>query len=381
MSTLRRRRPVDIWPAFVDAIASLLMVVIFVLLVAAVGQQFLTGAILGRDQALARLNARVDELADMLSMEQAESARLDQALALRSASLEAAEARVAAQDGTLAAQSALLEERAGIIAEQAAAMGELESHRAALAVEVEALAALRDRLSGEIETVIAERDDLRASLAAEAEINVAAQAQVEHLNRQLAEVREQLARLSATLDVAEQDIAAKDARLAELGRKLNVALASKAAQLQRYRSEFFGRLREALAEVPGIEVVGDRFVLPSELLFESGSDELGPVGRRQVAQVAATLDRLVERIPPDLDWVLRIDGHTDRRPIRTARFPSNWELSAARAIRIVRELVGFGIPPGRLAATGFAEHHPIDDGEEAAALARNRRIEIKLTSR
>ena len=381
MTALRRRRPIDIWPAFVDATASLLMVVIFVLLVAAVGQQFLTEAILGRDEALGRLNARVNELADMLSMEQSESARLVSELALRTASLEQAEALAAARGETMADQAEELEQRAGVIDEQSRQLVEFERRRAVLANELEALQALRDRVEAELENVIAERDEVRARLTAETALNVTAQAQIELLNRQLGEVRTQLAELSAAIDAADSELAVRDARIEELGARLNVALASKTAQLQRYRSEFFGRLREALADVPGIEIVGDRFVLPSELLFESGSDALGPVGRRQVAQVAATLDRLVERIPPELDWVLRIDGHTDRRPIATARFPSNWELSAARAIRIVRELVGFGIPADRLAATGFAEHHPLDAGDSAEALARNRRIEIKLTSR
>ncbi len=154
-----------------------------------------------------------------------------------------------------------------------------------------------------------------------------------------------------------------------------------AQQLKRYRSAFFGRLREALADYPGIRIVGDRFVLPSGLLFASGSDELGDDGRKQVARLAASLKDLAARIPSDLDWVLRIDGHTDARAIHSERFPSNWDLSAARAIRIVRALAAHGIPERRLAATGFAEHHPIDTQETPEAYARNRRIEIKLTSR
>ncbi|MEX2482837.1 MAG: peptidoglycan -binding protein [Gammaproteobacteria bacterium] len=374
MSTLRRRRGIDIWPAFVDAMASLLMVVVFVLLVAVVGQQFLTGAILGRDQALARLNTRVDELADLLALSEAEGRQLQDELRLRTASLEAARKQTAEQRGQLDQQHSALVEQETIIDRQTQRLGTLES-------EIAALAALKERLERDIGDIVAERDDIRARLDQQQNLNVTAQAQIEFLNRQLAEVRKQLSSLAVALDAAAAEVAQKQERIDELGARLNLALASEAARLQRYRSEFFGRLREALADVPGIAIEGDRFVLPSGLLFASASDELGPGGRRQIAELAATLEALRERIPPDLDWVLRIDGHTDRRPISTARFPSNWELSSARAISIVRELIRLGVPPQRLAATGFADNHPIVAGDEPADLARNRRIEIKLTSR
>ena len=151
--------------------------------------------------------------------------------------------------------------------------------------------------------------------------------------------------------------------------------------LQRYRSEFFGRLRDALSDYPDIRIEGDRFVLPSELLFESGSDKLGLAGQRQVMKLANTLREVAQIIPEDIDWVLRIDGHTDKRPISNSHFRSNWELSSARAISIVRAMINKGIPARRLAATGFAEYHPVDTADTAKAYARNRRIELKLTSR
>lgn len=379
MSILRRRRPLDIWPAFVDAIASLLMIVIFVVLLAAVGQLFLSGAILGRDDALDRLNRRVSDLADLLSMQREETTRLSALVELRTANLETAEEALAAGEATIAEQAEVLAERAGVIAEQQARLAAGAERLAALDGEVAALEALRDRIRSELEATLAERTDISAKLARESELNVAKQAQIERLNRQLEEVRRQLAALAHALEVAEADAAIKQTQIADLGQRLNLALASKAAELQRYRSEFFGRLRDALADYPGIEIVGDRFVLPSGVLFASGEAALGPDGRRQVRRLAETIKDVTGRIPDDLDWVLRIDGHTDRRPIATERFPSNWELSAARAISIVRELRRAGVPPERLAATGFAEHQPIDPGDSEAALARNRRIEIKLT--
>lgn len=379
MSILRRRRPLDIWPAFVDAIASLLMIVIFVVLLAAVGQLFLSGAILGRDDALDRLNRRVSDLADLLSMQREETTRLSTLVELRTASLETAEAELAAGEATIAEQAEVLAERADVITDQQARLAAGAARLAALEDEVAALEALRDRIRSELEATLTERTDISAKLARESELNIAKQAQIERLNRQLEEVRKQLAGLAHALEVAEADAAMKQTQIADLGQRLNLALASKAAELQRYRSEFFGRLRDALADYPGIEIVGDRFVLPSGVLFASGEAALGPDGRRQVRRLAQTIKDVTGRIPDDLDWVLRIDGHTDRRPIATDRFPSNWELSAARAISIVRELRRAGVPPERLAATGFAEHQPIDPGDSEAALARNRRIEIKLT--
>lgn len=406
---LHKRRPLEIWPAFVDATASLLMVVVFALMIASIGQLFLTTALSGRDAALGRLNARVAELADQLSMQTAESTRLHQLAEVRTASLETARAslgqseRLAAQraleigrqrdaladktsklassEALAAVQTAELEQRAAAISEQALALAEKDQTLSALENEVAALTTLRDRLNAELKTILDERDDVRVRLAAETENNLAAQAQMEHLNRQVAEVRKQLSSLAHALEIAQADGELKQTTIDNLGKRLNLALASKAQQLERYRSAFFGRLRETLADYPGIRIVGDRFVLPSELFFESASDELDASGRKQIAQVAASLKELEVRIPPDLDWVLRIDGHTDARAINTDRFPSNWELSAARAIRIVRALAAHGIPSARLAATGFAEFHPIDTGDTEAAHARNRRIEIKLTSR
>ena len=205
---------------------------------------------------------------------------------------------------------------------------------------------------------------------------------MELLNRQLEELRQQLSAVASALEIAEKDIAEKQATIDDLGTRLNIALANKAQLLQKYRSEFFGRLRDALSNYPDIRIDGDRFVFPSELLFETGSDALGEEGKKQVIQLAKSLKEISRVIPGDIDWILRIDGHTDKRPIiNSERFKSNWELSTARAISIVRELINLGIPASRMAATGFAEYHPVDSDETLEAYAKNRRIELKLTSR
>jgi len=207
------------------------------------------------------------------------------------------------------------------------------------------------------------------------------QLKLDLLNRQLAALRQQIGALNEALEASETRNREAETQIADLGKRLNSALASKVQELARYRSEFFGRLREVLGDNPNIRIVGDRFVFQSEVLFPSASAALEPGGRRQIAQLAKTLKEISAKIPPDLDWVLRVDGHTDRRPIRTPAYPSNWELSSARAIEVVKTLIAEGIPPNRLVAAGFGEYQPLSEGDSPEALSRNRRIEFKLTER
>lgn len=354
MHTLaRRRRGVDFWPGFVDALSALLMVLVFLLLVFAIGQFVLSDAISGRDRALAGLNSELAELARVLSLEREAKA---------SAQREASE---------LSASLAGTREQ----------LGEREREVARLGNDITLLEQLKAELEAEIATRLSQLADNQAQLAVQTELSAKSAAQVELLNRQLAAVREQLEQVTAALELANDSARDKDIRIEELGRELNVALASKVNQLARYRSEFFGRLREVLGERGDIRIVGDRFVVPSELLFPSASDEIGPEGYAQLARLATTLKEVTADIPADLDWVLRIDGHTDRRPISTARFPSNWELSSARAIAIVKYLIAQGIDPDHLSANGFGEHQPLDPANTPEAWERNRRIEIQLTNR
>ena len=381
MTALRRRRPLEIWPAFVDATSSLLLVVVFALLLAVLGQLVLGTALAGRDEALASLGLRISKLAEILSLEQAETTRLEQLLAVRTASLTESQTRISEQQETIRGQTALLAERdlkLGALKDRLSnQIGLVET----LQRDIEALTALRDQIRAELEQQIAAREDIRQQLQTESALNLDNLAQIALLNKQLGEFRQQLAALADALEIAEQELADRQIVIEDLGQRLNTALASKARQLQRYRSEFFGRLREALGQYPDIRIEGDRFILPSELLFESGSDQLGAEGRQQVARLARTLNEIAAIIPAGIDWILRVDGHTDRRPINSERFQSNWELSAARAISLVRQMAANGVPLARMAAAGFAEYHPADPAETAEAYARNRRIELKLTSR
>ncbi|MEE8246687.1 MAG: peptidoglycan -binding protein, partial [Alphaproteobacteria bacterium] len=283
--------------------------------------------------------------------------------------------------------------------------GEVGTLSAALQERERETGALRDRtkelearLASEQErTLLAQKDiterDIRLSelldiyaglesdLEAEREVSAGARSQIALLNQQVAALREQLKRIEAALDVSEAKSTEQNVVIADLGRRLNLALASKVEELARYRSEFFGRLREVLGNRRDIRIVGDRFVFQSEVLFESGSAELGIEGAQQLAALAMALIEIARQIPAELHWILRVDGHTDRVPIATARFPTNWELSTARALSVTHFLVAQGIPPDRLAATGFGEFQPLDSRNDEIAFRRNRRIELKLTQR
>lgn len=363
----RRRRATDFWPGFVDALAALLMVLVFLLLVFTVGQFALADAISGRDKALTQLNAELAELARALSMERTAKA--------------SAESRADELSASLASTREERDQLSLNLGQTSEALQGAQSEAAKLAADLAALNELKAQLEAEIAARLIALDETRNELAAKTELSDRSLAQVELLNRQLSALREQLDALNQALASAKAEAETKDQKIEDLGRELNLALAQRVQELARYRSEFFGRLREVLGARSDIEIVGDRFVLPSGLLFPSASDELSEEGLLQLGHLAETIKQIQREIPADLDWVLRIDGHTDRLPISTARYPSNWELSSARAIAIVKYLIAQGIPAQRLSANGFGEHRPLDRGSSEQALARNRRIEIQLTNR
>lgn len=293
-----------------------------------------------RDRQIRELSSRLDQLNALLGSLEQEKAGLGQKLA-------AAEAARAAEGERLAALEREVERRDRRIAELEARLGELQ-------------------------TGLGEREERLGASAAE----------IDRLNRLLGATTSQLQRVAGALERSQAEVEGQKLVIADLGQRLNAALLEQVEQLEQYRSEFFGRLRQILGERQDVVVVGDRFVFPSELLFPSGSARLEPGGEAQLERLAATLREVAATIPPDIDWVLRVDGHTDRRPVGAGSpFRSNWELSSARAISVVEFLIGKGIPPERLVAAGFGEHWPLDPGEGEAAFRRNRRIEFKLTER
>ncbi len=335
----RRDRGIDYWPGFVDALSTLILAIIFLLSVFMVVQFFLSQEVTGKDTALSRLNSQIAQLTELLSMEKTSKASLEDTIASLRASLGSAE-------------------------------GERDRFRG-----------LYENLGSGATAAQSQAAALAGQLDTEKRVSSRALAQVELLNQQIAALRRQLAAIEGALQATEAKDKDAQARIADLGQRLNVALAQRVQELSRYRSDFFGRLRAILGTRPDIRVVGDRFVFQSEVFFDSGSAAIRPEGRAELDKLAGALLDLDKQIPGEIAWVLRVDGHTDVRPISSGLFPSNWELSAARAIAVVQYLVSKGVSPQRLVAAGFGEFQPLDAEKTEDAFRRNRRIELKLTER
>lgn len=337
--TRRRSGGADYWPGFVDAMATLLLVMTFLLSLFMVVQFFVMQESSGKDTALERLNKQIAQLTELLALERSSSRTLEDNISSLSATLETEKSESSRLRGLLGLEGGKTSD-----ANQKAA-----------------------GLSGE--------------LADQKTLSAQALAQVELLNQQLAAMRRQIAALEKALETSETRDEESQTQIADLGRRLNVALARKVQELSRYRSDFFGRLRTILGDREEIRIEGDRFVFQAEVLFPSGSADMNPEGLEQINKLAGALQEVGREIPPEINWVLRVDGHTDARPIQTDQFPSNWELSAARAISVVKQMIEQGVPARRLVAAGFGENQPLDTGDSDEALTRNRRIELKLTEK
>ncbi len=379
--TRRSQRSTNIWPGFVDALATLLLVLVFLLMVFVLAQFFLGQALTGRDLALRKLQDQVGELADLLALERKAGEELRFNVAQLSRELQASVASREQLTSNLRSMTIRAEDAEKAAAADKETVADQARRLANLGNDIAALQALKEELEKKVSSLGDQAETSGKALIEEKKISESARAQVALLNRQMAALREQIARLNQTLEASEKESERQQVQIANLGSRLNAALASKVQELSRYRSEFFGRLREILGNQAGIRIVGDRFVFQSEVLFDTGSADLGPPGQEQIDRLAATLLDLSKKIPADIDWILRIDGHTDTVPIRTGRFPSNWELSTARALSVVRRLIENGLPPNRLVAAGFGEFSPLDNRDDEIARRRNRRIEFKLTER
>ena len=327
------------WPGFVDAMAQLLLVITFLLSVFMIAQFLLAREITGQDTVLSTLRGQIAELTELLALERSAKADVETSLS-------------ALNDDLMASRA--------------------EQNR---------LQGLMDSLDERRTSAGSRVSELESALAQERGLASDALAEVELLNQQLGALRRQIALLNDALEAAEERQRESKTQIADLGRRLNSALAQRVQELARFRSEFFGRLRNILSQRSDIQVVGDRFVFQSEVLFPKGSASINPAGVQEIEKLAAAITELEAEIPSDIAWVLRVDGHTDDDPIRSAAFQSNWELSSARAIAVVRLLIDNGVSPDRLVAAGFGEYQPIDPGDSEEAKARNRRIELKLTER
>jgi len=336
----RSHRGVDYWPGFVDALSTLLLAIMFLLSVFVLAQFLLSREVSGQGEALNRLNLQINELTQLLALERSNNQDASDELTGLQASLSAAE-----------------QERSR-------------------------LQQLLNQGSGADEQATAQIGALSGELAGEREISQRALSQVELLNQQIAALRSQIGALEAALDASESRDRQSNTKIADLGRRLNVALAQRVQELNRYRSDFFGRLREILSDRENIRIVGDRFVFQSEVLFPVGGDEINTAGADEMAKLAQAIIELQREIPPEINWVLRVDGHTDNRPLSgTGRYRDNWDLSTARATSVVKYLISQGVPANRLVAAGFGEYQPLDAADTPEARDRNRRIELKLTER
>ena len=336
----RADRRIDYWPGFVDALSTLLLTFMFLLSVFVLAQFLLTREISGKDEVLNRLNSQINELTQLLALEKSNAQDAQDQLANLQASLSAAEADKSRLEQLLA---------------KGAGAGDAANARA-------------DALSGELD--------------AQKQVSQRALSQVEILNQQIAALRKQIAALEDALQVSEEKDKESNTKIADLGRRLNVALAQRVQELNRYRSDFFGRLREILSDRENIRIVGDRFVFQSEVLFPTGSDQINDAGQVEMKKLAGAIIELQKEIPPEINWVLRVDGHTDNIPLSgTGRYHDNWELSTARATSVVKFLIANGVPPERLVAAGFGEFQPLDPADTDEARSKNRRIELKLTER
>ena len=335
----RTPRTIDYWPGFVDALSTMLLVITFLLSVFMLAQFFMSRQVTSKDTALSRLNRQIEELTSLLALERAGKSDAQTSISALQATLDMAEKQ----------------------------KGDLES---SLGQNATAAAAAGSQAAAANQALDQQKDATSRALAS-----------IDILNQQIAALRRQLAAVETALDASEARDKDSQVRIADLGSRLNVALAQKVQELARYRSDFFGRLREILGTRPGIRIVGDRFVFESQVLFDSGQAVVKPDGTGELDKLAGAVVDLEREIPPDIPWVMRVDGHTDKRPIQSAQFKSNWELSAARAIAVVQYLVSKGVDPQRLVAAGFGEFQPIEAGEGEDALSKNRRIELKLTER
>jgi len=457
------------WPGFVDALAALLVVVVFLIMVFALAQAFLSDALSGRDTVLEQLTAELEELGQMLNLERDSNLKLQLSIAQLSSDLKSSiserdllNVRLSSIEKELATEKAthndkifdlnkiikndkdsielqlrdlerlnrdilaLKEVRKNLEKKVFVLIGTLENTEGELEKVKEVQRNLEKKVSvligtlenteGELGKVRDLSKELRAKIVDESERTLLVQEELDKrdirlkellnstkiaekslseekvlsksyqnkislIGEQLRQLRIQLAALNEALEASESKNKEQKTQIVNLGKRLNAALATRVQELARYRSEFFGRLRKTLGNRADIRIVGDRFVFQSEVLFESGAADLNQAGSQQLGLLGTTLRKISKEIPKDLDWVLRVDGHTDERPISTTQFPSNWELSSARSTSVVKYLINQGISPNRLVAAGFGQHQPIDIGSDEIAYRRNRRIEFKLTQR
>lgn len=376
------------WPGFVDALATLLMVIIFVLMVFVLIQVNLAYRVSGQDATLGEMRQQLASLSELLNIERRASADLAANLAQITNQLNSSNAGRTELEAELSSVQAALTMRNSEIAKLAARQADIEASLAAARASLEERLGALQLAEGQLAMAQAKNQSatnkigaLSAEITASKAETEASRAEVAEMTRALAALRLRIEDLTNLLAEKERETMRDKVAIANLGRSLNNALATRVQELQRFRSEFFGRLRDVLKGRDDVQIVGDRFVFQSEVLFAQGQAEIGPQGQEQLAKLAITLADIAQKIPGDINWILQVDGHTDNVPIRAGRYADNWDLSTERALSVVRYLNQQGLPANRLAAAGYGEYQPLDASDSANARRKNRRIELKITQR
>ncbi len=369
----------EAWPGYVDALSTLLMVTIFVLLVFVLAEAFLSAALTGSNNTITTLKEQIAELTSSLSMETSKDATLSQELAALNAQLasaQSANASLTAQLATSSGQLTTLQDQQKTLQSQ---LSDAQTQSAAAAARLAALQAQMVAVAGtpDVQTALA---TAKTQLAAQQKLNAQDEAQITLLNQQLAALRAQLAALQTALDAAQTADAADKVQITDLGKQLNEALARKVEELQQYQSDFFRALSESLKGEPNLKVVGDRFVFESDVLFPVDEATITPAGQAEIADVATAIKQIATKIPPNVNWVLSVDGYADAQPINGGPYKSNFDLSTARALAVLDQLIADGVPEQYLAASGLGSNNPIAQGTTQADYAQNRRIEFRLTT-
>ena len=427
-STRRSRtQETNIWPGFVDALAALLMVIIFVLMIFIVAQFYLTQLLSGRDDDVAKLQGQILELGELLSIERTTNTKLANNINRLNASLITATSKQETLNSKIS-ELVILNESLGTqvnnltagrdalqkslnLSQSSLAMSQSDLESALMQLkdiesELEAKTLQNEQTTNELDEtrklsllmksdlgeakvllqkiiikLSKEKLHLVNSKELNKELKIKYATSTTQLNAQILSLRREVLTLNNILKKSEMENELKNVKIVDLGRKLNRALASRVQELAKFRSEFFGRLQDVLKNRRDIRTVGDRFVFQSEVLFASGASDIATAGKKELAQLARTLNSIAPNIPKKINWILQIEGHTDHIPISNKRFQSNWELSAARAISVVEFLIGQGVPADRLSAAGYGEFQPLDKRRDEIGNRRNRRIEMKLTQR
>ncbi len=373
---MRRRggsNGLDAWPGYVDALSTLLMVTIFVLLVFVLAEAFLSSALTGSDNTINKLKTEIASLSASLSMETSKDATLASELAALNSSLAAANQANAALTAKTQAQAAQ-------IAAQSAQATSLDAQLSDAQAQLQAANGRLGAMQAQMSTQAADAVNapaLRSQLEAQKKV---ADDEEALLNQQLAALRAQLAVLTQALNAAQAADIKDKVQITDLGARLNEALARKVEELQQYQSAFFHAMKDALAGQKNLKVVGDRFVFESDVLFPVDSATLTPAGQAEIGQVASAVQAIAKKIPPNVNWILSVDGYADAQPITGGKYRTNFDLSAARALTVLDLLIKDGVPENRIAASDMGANNPLVQGNTVADYAQNRRIEFRLTT-